>query len=258
MKKSFKYFITCLLLICALMACTMSVSAAKKTKAAKKTVIDKSRLVDLKDPTNVHSTYFKATVKYDVKVKNITTKKYMTLKKGTQIITYLRKYSSPVKAVYKKNQKIEVSGKALRYTGYYYDSKVDYTREAKEKFINSRGYSSNTHYLIWVNHYTCKVNLFYGSKGNWKLRKTFPCVVGAYITPTPRGVYHVQTTTTNYSGSYGLRFTYSYRLMKGNWIHKRLGSPMSYPASHGCIRMNIPDLTYVYQHCGVGTTVLSH
>ncbi|MDO4522298.1 MAG: L,D-transpeptidase family protein [Eubacteriales bacterium] len=217
------------------------------------------KTVNLNSTKDVHGTYYKATVKRDIKAQNLTTGKTITLKKGTQIVAFSRT-NQPTLGAYKKNQKIKVQGSALTYTDFYYNNKIDYTTAAKESYVNRKGYSSKTNYLIWVNFYTCKVSLFKGSARNWKLVNTWPCVVGRFETPSVKGLYRVQLKTTSYAtyGGYGLRFHYSTKYQKGNWIHRRLGSPMGYPASHGCIRMNPESLKVVYDSCPVDTTVLNY
>src|SRR5699024_2833842 len=48
-----------------------------------------------------------------------------------------------------------------------YTQSRDYSETVKTAFVNQRGYSSPTGYLIWLNLKTQKVNIFQGSQGNW-------------------------------------------------------------------------------------------
>ena len=82
------------------------------------------------------------------------------------------------------------------YRGNYttsYAANNDYSKTTKEVWINAKGYSSNTNYLVWINRAYQHVNVFTGSKGNWKLTKSFIVGTGAASTPTPVGV-----TTVSY------------------------------------------------------------
>ena len=49
----------------------------------------------------------------------------------------------------------------------------DYKAYEKETWVNAKGYSSNSNYLVWINRAYQHVNVFTGSKGNWKLVKSF-------------------------------------------------------------------------------------
>ena len=85
------------------------------------------------------------------------------------------------------------------YKGNYKSSyNPDYLDITKQNFVNNRGYSSNTQYLVWANLATQKVNVFQGSKGKWKLIKVFRCASGARATPTPQGVTYVTYKQTKW------------------------------------------------------------
>ena len=68
---------------------------------------------------------------------------------------------------------------------------MDYANGLKESYINGKGYSSKTKYLVWVSRQNQKVYVFSGSKQNWKLIKTFICGTGKDSTPTPTGVTYI-------------------------------------------------------------------
>ena len=80
------------------------------------------------------------------------------------------------------------------YRGNYttsYAANNDYSKTTKEVWINAKGYSSNTNYLVWINRAYQHVNVFTGSKGNWKLTKSFIVGTGAASTPTPVSYTHL-------------------------------------------------------------------
>lgn len=143
----------------------------------------------------------------------------------------------------------------------------DYKSYEKEVWVNAKGYSSNTQYLIWVNRAYPHANVFQGSKGNWKLIKSFLVGIGAPGTPTPTGV-----TTVSYKSAGGwTTSTYTVRPVVGFYpgtgyaFHSRLCYPgtdteydfsAGYPVSHGCVRMYKSDVQWIYNNIPVGTTVV--
>ncbi len=67
----------------------------------------------------------------------------------------------------------------------YRKGNTDYTPEEKTVFVNAKGYSSPTPYLLWVSRSAQKVNVFEGSKENWELIHEFDCATGAPGSSTP-------------------------------------------------------------------------
>ena len=142
----------------------------------------------------------------------------------------------------------------------------DYKPYEKEVWVNAKGYSSKTQYLVWINRAYQHVNVFQGSKGNWKLIKSFLVGTGAASTPTPTGL-----TTVSYKSAGGwTTSTYTVRPVVGFYpgtgyaFHSRLCYPgtdteydfsAGYPVSHGCVRMYKNDIKWIYNNIPVGTTV---
>lgn len=143
----------------------------------------------------------------------------------------------------------------------------DYTPMEKKTWVQAKGYSSTTGYLIWVNLSMQRVNIFRGSRGNWDL--CYSCIVGtgAPGTATPVGVY----TTTYKSAAGWTTSTYTvkpvigFKAGSGYAFHSRLFYPgttrlkdasIGYPISHGCVRMYDEDVSYIYNNVPIGTTVV--
>ena len=63
--------------------------------------------------------------------------------------------------------------------------------DTSTKFVNNNNLSSTTKYLIWVDTNNFHVNIFSGSKNNWKLVKNYICSIGKPSTPTPLGTFKV-------------------------------------------------------------------
>lgn len=144
-----------------------------------------------------------------------------------------------------------------------YDGSLDYSEGTKCGFVNLRGYSSPTGYLIWVSRYTQKVIIYTGYKGNWNILKTYPCASGSVYTPTTEGIYDIYDKTwmwdfhsymvTNVSLFNGGMAFHSYLLnYDGSDYYNALGRPMS----HGCVRMNPADAAFIYNSIPKQTTVI--
>ena len=156
------------------------------------------------------------------------------------------------------------------YAGNYttaYAVNGDYSQTEKEIWINAKGYSSNTQYLLWINRAYQHVNVFQGSKGNWKMIKSFLVGTGAAGTPTPTGL-----TTVSYksaggwtTGTYTVRPVVGFYPGTGYAFHSRLCYPgtdteydfsAGYPVSHGCVRMYKSDIQWIFNNIPVGTAVV--
>ena len=143
----------------------------------------------------------------------------------------------------------------------------DYDEDLKTAWVNFKGYSSKTDYLIWISIAYQRVNVFTGSAGNWTLDRTFLVGTGAPGSGTPKGVYSVFAksaagwTTSTYTVKPVVNFYSGYA------FHSRLYYPgtttvvdarIGFPISHGCIRMYSEDVQWIYDTIPIGTTVVSY
>ncbi|NLH01007.1 MAG: L,D-transpeptidase [Clostridiales bacterium] len=143
----------------------------------------------------------------------------------------------------------------------------DYKDFEKEIWVNAKGYSSSTDYLIWVNLSMQRVNIFRGSEGNWKLCHSCIVGTGAPGSGTPVGVW--RTTYKTWAGwttsTYTVKPVVGFKQNTGYAFHSRLYYPgtttlsdasIGYPVSHGCVRMYDADIKYIYDNIPLGTTVV--
>ena len=202
----------------------------------------------------VHGRYWNATLKKNVTAKNSETGKKVTLKKGTKVVA-TKKGSSTFTVILKNDSKVKLKGSYLSY-GNLYVAKKNYSKAQKEAFVNSRGYSSPTKYLVWVNQYTCNTTIFYGSKGAWKQVRSMPCVVGK-AGHSPVGVYKLIKRSSAH-GKPKLYYTWNTRMGKGNSFHCRIDKNYRAAESGGCVRLGNADLNYLAKKCALGTTVVSY
>jgi lipoprotein-anchoring transpeptidase ErfK/SrfK len=118
------------------------------------------------------------------------------------------------------------------------------------------------------------INRLYLYNGN-KLFRTFPVATGQAIYPTPRGTWHIVVKyrnpwwypPTSSSWAQGLKPVppgpdnpLGTRWMgldaPGVGIHGTdAPSSIGYSASHGCVRMQVPDAEWLFDHVDIGTTV---
>lgn len=143
----------------------------------------------------------------------------------------------------------------------------DYTPMEKKIWVQAKGYSSKTDWLIWVNLSMQRVNIFHGTQGNWDLWHSCIVGTGASGTGTPVGVY--STTYKSAAGwttsTYNVHPVVGFKTGTGYAFHSRLYYPngktmmdysIGYPISHGCVRMYDEDVAYIYNNVPIGTTVV--
>ena len=139
----------------------------------------------------------------------------------------------------------------------------------KELWVNAKGYTSSSKYLLWINIAYQRVNIFEGKAGQWKLIRS--CIVG---TGAPGRGTATGVTTTTYkqrdgwvTGSYMCKPVVRFRPGTGYAFHSRLYYPYSdrlvdagigYPISNGCVRMYDEDIWFIYDNIPDGTTVVIH
>ena len=203
----------------------------------------------------VRSCYYYGVVKKTVTVYNYTKKKNQKIKKGTKVISAKKSGKGYTKMRLTNGQQIKIKMSYVSLPrGLEYNSKSDYSTSVKEAFINTRNLSSSTKWLIWISQYRARVNVFYGSVGKWKLKRTFKVVIGR--TGSVKGIRRIYSKTP--SGKYG-NTPILYWSKYGNAFHQLLyGVQPGRAASDGCIRCPLGDLRWMYNNIPVGTRVYSY
>lgn len=128
----------------------------------------------------------------------------------------------------------------------------------------ARGQTSKTNYLIMIDYTNCKCGIFTGSQNNWHLVKYFDIGPGAEKTPTPSGTYAIKDKCKYFISDKGFYCHYATRFHGAYYMHSVLyyddgtvaDPTVGAHVSHGCIRMQIENSKYVYDHCGRGTRVV--
>jgi lipoprotein-anchoring transpeptidase ErfK/SrfK len=143
----------------------------------------------------------------------------------------------------------------------------DYEDYEKEIWINAKGYSSKTDYLIWINLSMQRVNIFQGSKGSWQLVRSFIVGTGAPGRGTPVGEYYITYKQSSgwTTSTYTVKPVVGFKSNSGYAFHSRLYYPgteklsdssIGFPVSHGCVRMYDEDVRYIYNNIPLNTAVI--
>ena len=158
----------------------------------------------------------------------------------------------------------------LGYEGNYtlkWAQEHDYELAEKEVWVNAKGYTSSTAYLIWVNLSMQRVNIFHNDDGYWTLCHSSIVGTGAPGRGTPVGTW--KTTYKSWPGwttsTYTVKPVVGFKSNTGYAFHSRLYYPgtstlsdssIGFPVSHGCVRMYDEDVQYIYNNIPLGTTVV--
>lgn len=143
----------------------------------------------------------------------------------------------------------------------------DYDRQTKEIWLNAKGHTSETDYILWISISHQRVNVFKRAAGGWELINEYLCGTGAPGSGTPVGVYTVWARSEAgwTTGTYNVRPVVNFRTGSGYAFHSRLYDPghnyltdpgIGYPISHGCIRMYDEDVQWIYDNIPNQTTVV--
>jgi len=139
----------------------------------------------------------------------------------------------------------------------------------KEVWVNAKGYTSASDYLLWINLAYQRVNIFQRVDDSWELIRTCLAGTGAPGRGTPPGVWTTSFkqvdgwTTSSYTVKPVTRFMGSV----GYAFHSRLYYPgttevrdpsIGFPISSGCVRMYDEDAWFIYDNIPNGTTVVVH
>lgn len=136
-----------------------------------------------------------------------------------------------------------------------YEKAWNYSREEAEFFVNSRGITSRTGSLVWINTYTQHLYRFEGSAGNWVCVNDFDCSTGKAKTPSPTGVSGKKAIWKKIKTRHGIPYWSPYSDI--NSIHaKRKGWKIGTPSSNGCVRNYKQNAYDVYVNAPIGTAVL--
>lgn len=147
--------------------------------------------------------------------------------------------------------------------GTYYTAE-HYTKEVKEGYVNQKGFTSKTNYLVWVSLWTQEVCIFQGSKGNWKLVRSEPCSTGANENPTPVESVEIQYRAEKWTYSaYYCPYVSAFDSTRGfcSWPITNgttatvYDSTLGKPNSNGNVILKTDVAKWIYDTLPLGTAV---
>lgn len=168
--------------------------------------------------------------------------------------------------VYKNGKKIEVPWGSVSIPSNPATCETQATKLQLEMYINAKGMTSPTNYLVWTDLYRQRTYVFERVDGQWQLLKNLVCTTGNNKTPTPRGQFALQANVPYFGINKGYRcqdakqifgdyLYHSVMLDKsGSYVLKSNG-PLGRRASHGCIRLSVEDANWFYNTIPLKTTV---
>ncbi len=205
---------------------------------------------------DVHGRYWVAKMKTTMTVKDLKTGKKIKLKKGTALFTTACT-NIKITGILKNGHKIKIKGNKLKYSNLWVTKSWKYySKEQAEAFVNSKGYKSDTNWLIWVSQYTSSVHIFQGSRGKWVRKRIAPCVIGTLGHTTPGEFKLIRRDPSH--GKPGVLFSWNPEKNWGHAFHCRIDSHTTGPYSNGCVRLGDSDLVYLVNKCPLGTKVVSY
>ena len=188
-------------------------------------------------------------------------------------VTVTSKSSSVYTIVY-KSKRYKVPSSAVTLTGLVTRGNKRYGTKAAEAFVNGRGYSCSTGYLIWVSTYTQHLYVFTGSARHWKMLKHIGCATGRFEKQTPMGVSTITykmpwlwfNESVGQGGYYGLRirggFIHSW-LYNISWSQAHGGRKLRWnkeyygkPVTSGCVRVKLDFAKWLYKKIPINTKVI--
>ena len=175
--------------------------------------------------------------------------------------SYLGQLNTPLMEAYTKE-----TTKPVLTNDYGDPIEVDKVAEA-ETFVNTKGLSSPTKYLVWTSIPEQRTYIFQGSKQNWSLYKTFICSTGKTQTPTPTGTFALTYKVPSFGQNKGYCCKYAFGFIGTTYLYHSIifdktgtyllenKGVLGKKASDGCIRFSAENAKWFYDHMLSKTTV---
>ncbi len=223
----------------------------------------------------IHTYYYK------VKVRTATTATgksgSLRLKPGQTITVTEKGKTRSTAKINGKNYKVSTSALNFDHYSFVTTYKKPYSNAEAEAYVNYKGFSSPTKYLIWINTYCQYLYVFTGSQYNWTVQNRYLCSTGMPGTfqdfKDPTWIRHSETILGVHTVSRKQhtwifapdQYAYYATVIRGSGgaIHSWLYYPstmqkwnagtLGKPASHGCVRVDIANAKYIYDRIPIGT-----
>ena len=205
----------------------------------------------------VHRVHYWATFNQNVTVTSYDGKTRTAFNKG-QKVRVTNKNSSTAYLSY-NGKEYRVNPGLITCTSMITDYRKAYSGKVAQEYVNYKGFTSTSNWFVWVNTYTQHVYVFKGSQYRWKLQKDFVCSTGMLKAQTSYGFTYIRSKQYEWWFTYDQLAYYASRIGCGafhSWLYYP-GEPkryypgigtMGYPASHGCVRIDLKNAKYMYEN----------
>ena len=132
-------------------------------------------------------------------------------------------------------------------------------------YARAQSAHSDTDWLIVTDTQSCRVAVFYGGDGHWTAVKYLACSPGKSSTPTVTGNFKVTGRgksfgTDTYTCWYYTQFYGDYLFHSVIYNHGSMTSiqdgRLGMKLSHGCVRLDINEAKWIYDHIPNGSRVI--
>ena len=134
------------------------------------------------------------------------------------------------------------------------------------KYVNDNKIKNPTPFLLTTDLKAKQTYVFEDNKGTWKELYRWPSTIGAPVTPTITGTFHISGRKPSF-GTDRYQVKYATRIKDGYYYHSILYDPsgtriiddrLGEALSHGCIRLAPENAKWIYDNILDGTTVVIH
>lgn len=212
---------------------------------------------------NVHPYWYSARMRHSVKVGKV-------IIPAGKTVTVANKGGS-VSTIRYKEKRYKVPTSSFELTGLVTRGAKRYSIATAEAFVNGRGYSSSTGYLIWVSTFTQHLYVFKGKARHWTMIKHTGCATGRFEKETPLGISRIThkmpwlwfNQDVGQGGYYGLAirggFIHSW-LFNIAWSQAHGGRKLMWnkehygkPVTSGCVRVRLDMAKWLYNKIPLNT-----
>lgn len=153
----------------------------------------------------------------------------------------------------------------------YVDEDTEYTsnailQEITPNNINTLSIESKTPYLIYLSLSNQTTYVYKNIDDSWNLEKEFLCSTGVEGKETPKGVFYITnrgdwfySDEFKQGGKYWVQFMGDYLFHSVPFDESQstiLDDTLGTPASHGCIRLKVDDMKWLYDNLPNDTKII--
>lgn len=126
----------------------------------------------------------------------------------------------------------------------------------------AQGIGSSTPWLIVIDTWNNVLGVYSGSWGNWRLTQSWICSTGLPGSPTIKGLYSMGIRGYSFGSGFSC---YWYTQIRGDYLihslpyyqgtNRLMENTLGRPGSAGCVRLDINNAKWIYDHIPAGTAI---